>query len=182
MKDAIMAICLNEKSKNPVEIIRKMMNEPFCHIHGPEHHLMVGSALLTAYKNAGGNIDLQDAVGELMNRAQNVPGAACGYWGACGAGISTGMFISIITGATPFTRESWGLSNKMTSKSLDAIASTDGPRCCKRDSYMAILSAVDFVKENFGIEMDKDVIECIHYKQNGQCIGARCPFRKAATK
>ena len=179
MKDAIMAICLNEKSKNPVEIIRKMMNEPFCHIHGPEHHLMVGSALLTAYKNAGGNIDLQDAVGELMNRAQNVPGAACGYWGACGAGISTGMFISIITGATPFTRESWGLSNKMTSKSLDAIASTDGPRCCKRDSFLSILQAIDFVKENLNIIMEKPDITCEFSHMNNQCIGNRCPFNKA---
>ncbi|MCQ2563482.1 MAG: DUF5714 domain-containing protein [Mogibacterium sp.] len=28
------------------------MSMPFCHMHGPEHHVMVGSALLTAYKQA----------------------------------------------------------------------------------------------------------------------------------
>ena len=26
-----------------------MMAQPFCHMHGPEHHIMVGMALLTAY-------------------------------------------------------------------------------------------------------------------------------------
>lgn len=26
---------------------------------------------------------------------------ACGFWGACGAGISAGMFVSIVTGSTP---------------------------------------------------------------------------------
>ena len=56
--DVIIDICLSETSKNPIEIIRRMMAQPFCHMHGPEHHVMVGSALLTAYKNAGGEIDL----------------------------------------------------------------------------------------------------------------------------
>ena len=53
-----------------------------------------------AYKNAGGEIDLPEALLEMMNRGKAVPGGTCGFWGACGAGISTGMFISIISGAT----------------------------------------------------------------------------------
>ena len=43
--DTIIGICLNTESRDPVEIIRVMMAEPFCHMHGPEHHVMVGSAL-----------------------------------------------------------------------------------------------------------------------------------------
>jgi len=175
--DAIIKVCLTETSKNPIEIIRKMMAAPFCHMHGPEHHVMVGSALLTAYKNAGGSIDLHAALLEMMNRGKTVPGGACGFWGACGAGISTGMFVSIISGSTPLAKEPWGLSNKMTSGALDAIGSVGGPRCCKRDSYLAIYSAIDFVKENFGIEMDKTDTKCIHYENNNQCIGSRCPYR-----
>ena len=72
---------------------------------------MPGSALLTAYKNAGGDINLEDALMEMQSRGKSVPGGACGFWGACGAGISTGMFVSIITKASPLTQESWGLSN-----------------------------------------------------------------------
>ncbi len=49
--DSIIGLCLNEHSKNPIEIINKMMSQPFCHMHGPEHHVMVGAALLTAYHN-----------------------------------------------------------------------------------------------------------------------------------
>ena len=33
--DAIIGICMNQTSKNPIEIIRKLMAEPFCHMHGP---------------------------------------------------------------------------------------------------------------------------------------------------
>lgn len=176
--DTIVGLCLKETSKDPVHIIKQMMALPFCHIHGPEHHVMVGAALLTAYKNAGGQIDLQQALSEMMNRGKSVPGGACGFWGACGAGISSGMFISIISKSTPLTMEPFALSHKMTAKSLSEIGNIGGPRCCKRDSYLSILSAIDFVKEHFAVEMEKPIVVCEHSKQNNQCIGNRCPFYK----
>ena len=71
--DAIIGLCLKETSTNPIEILEKMMAQPFCHMHGPEHHVMVGSALLTAYQNAGGDIDLHKALVEMMNRAKAFP-------------------------------------------------------------------------------------------------------------
>ena len=177
--DVIIGLCMEETSGNPVEIIEKMMDQPFCHMHGPEHHVMVGAALLTAYRNAGGDIDLRPALVEMMNRGKTVPGGACGFWGACGAGISAGMYVSIISKATPLAVEPWGLSNLMTSKALGEIGAVGGPRCCKRDSYISILAAIDFTKEHFGIGMEKPEIICTRSAQNNQCIGKRCPFSKA---
>lgn len=177
--DNIIGLCMKSTSKNPVAIIESMMALPFCHMHGPEHHVMVGAALLTAFKNAGGEIDLKKSLIEMLNRGKEVPGGACGFWGACGAGISTGMFVSIISSSTPLSVEPFSLSHKMTAKSLSAIGEIGGPRCCKRDSYLSILSAIDFVEEHFNIRMDKPVIICQHGSQNNQCIGKRCPFNKA---
>ncbi len=174
--DAIIALCFASTSKNPVEIIQSMMAQPFCHMHGPEHHVMVGAALLTAYKNAGGEINLEKTLIEMMNRGKSVPGGACGFWGACGAGISTGMFISIISKSTPLTNEPFALSHKMTAKSLGQIGEIGGPRCCKRDSFLSILAAVDYVKDHFGVEMEKTEVVCRFSFQNNQCIGKRCPF------
>lgn len=177
--DSVIRLCLKETSKDPIEIIEKLMAQPFCHMHGPEHHVMVGSALLTAYKNAGGDIDLHQALTEMMSRGKSVPGGACGFWGACGAGISSGMFVSIISRSTPLTVEPFGLSNLMTSKALEKIGTVGGPRCCKRDSFLSILAAIDFVQEHFGIEMERQEITCGYAAQNDQCIGKRCPFSKA---
>ena len=132
--DAIFGVCLSETSKDPIEVLERLMDLPFCHMHGPEHHILVGAALLTAYRNAGGRIDLGHALEEMRSRGGSVPGGACGFWGACGAGISSGMFVSIITASTPLAGAPFGLSNKMTAKALDAIGSVGGPRCCKRDS------------------------------------------------
>ena len=73
--DAIVGLCMAETSKNPVAIIEKMMQMPFCHMHGPEHHVMVGAALLTAFKNAGGEIDLRAALAEMVSRGKAFPAA-----------------------------------------------------------------------------------------------------------
>ena len=88
--DNIIGICMSEKSKNPIEVIEKLMSLNTCHMHGPEHHIMVGSSLITAYKNAGGEVEIEQALREMVRRGKQVPGGACGNWGACGAGISTG--------------------------------------------------------------------------------------------
>ncbi len=176
--DKIIALALDEKSKKPIEILEKMMAMDFCHMHGPEHHVMVGASLLTAYKNAGGDIDLPSALSEMYARGKQVPGGACGFWGACGAGISTGMYMSIITKSTPLAKEAWGLSNQMTGQALTAIGKNGGPRCCKRDSYLAIREAVDFTAEKLGVHLELDKITCSHSHMNNQCLKGACPFHR----
>ena len=143
---------------------------------------MVGAALLTAYKNAGGDIDLPSALSEMLNRGKSVPGGACGFWGACGAGISTGIYVSIITKSTPLAQEPFALSHQMTARSLGEIGRIGGPRCCKRDSYLSILSAIDFTTEKFGVEMEGPDVVCQFSNRNNQCIGKRCPFFKGNRK
>ena len=177
--DSIFGLCLSETSADPVAILRRMMELPFCHMHGPEHHVMVGAALLTAYKNAGGNLELEKALQEMYSRGKAVPGGACGFWGACGAGIATGQFLAIVTQSTPLAQEPWGLSNQMTARALESIGQVGGPRCCKRDSFLAILAAVDFAREQLGVEMERTVPVCSYSGRNNQCIGKRCPFSAA---
>ena len=180
--DEIISICFNTKSKNPIEIMEQMMSMPSCHMHGPEHHTMVGSALLTAYKNAGGDVDLKAALYEMQKRGKQVPGGACGFWGACGVGVSAGMYISIALKATPLAKEAWGLSNQMTARALDAIGKNGGPRCCKRDSYLAIREAIDFTKEKLGVAMEQEEISCSRSHLNNQCLQEDCPFHKKTRK
>ena len=180
--DAIIGLCLSETSKNPIEIIEKMMAMPFCHMHGPEHHVMVGAALLTAYRNAGGDIDLKKTLDTMMIRGGQVPGGACGNWGACGAGISSGIFVSIISGSTPLAEEPFSLAHGMTSRSLARIGQVGGPRCCKRGSFISILEAVDYVREHFGVEMEKPRVVCGWFNKNNQCTEERCPFHPVNNK
>ncbi|MBR4423143.1 MAG: hypothetical protein IKS68_02850 [Mailhella sp.] len=177
--DSIMGYCLASDSKDPAAILEGMMSLPFCHMHGPEHHVLVGASLLTAYANAGGDIDLRGSLPEMLSRGKQIPGGACGFWGACGAGISTGMFVSIVTGSTPLAGKAFGLAHMMTARALAAIGGIGGPRCCKRDSYLSIREAVAFAGEHLGVRMDLGEIVCSRSARNDQCIGRRCPFSGA---
>ena len=84
--------------------------------------------------------------------------------------------MAIATGSTPLANEAWGLSNQMTARALGRIGEVGGPRCCKRDSYLAIQEAVQFTAEKLGVTMDMDTIVCTRSAQNNQCIKMRCPF------
>ena len=138
-----------------------------------------GSSPAHRLQERRGALDLEKALREIYSRGKAVPGGACGFWGACGAGISAGQFLAIATESTPLAREPWGLSNRMTASALDSIGSVGGPRCCKRDSFLAILAAVDFAREHLGVEMERTVPVCSYSALNNQCIGRRCPFSAA---
>ena len=175
--DSIFGLCLGETSQNPLHILEKMMAMPFCHMHGPEHHVLVGASVLVAFHNAGGKLDLQRALLEMQRRGRQVPGGICGLWGSCGAAGSTGICLSIITGSSPLSTETWGWGNEMPSRVRARAAKIGGPRCCKRIGRIAVLEAIDFIREKFGVELEKsEDVACAWIGQNNQCIMERCPF------
>ena len=57
-----MDFCRESKSGNPIVIMQELMENPYIYMHGPEHHIMVGAALLTAYHNCGGEVELDAAL------------------------------------------------------------------------------------------------------------------------
>ena len=136
----IIEACLKESSKNPIDIFYNIAQMDFVRIHGPEHHILDGATILTAFYNAGGEIDLQNSLMELMKRGLQMPGATCGMWGVCGAVSSMGAALSIIDGTGPLSSDdSWGKHMEFTSKALGSLAKVGGPRCCKRDAFLKVI-------------------------------------------
>lgn len=179
--DLVMARCASTDSRNPIEIAQDLMAEKAIYPNGPEHHTLVGAALLAAYRNAGGEIDLDRALAELRERSLNVPGGACGFWGTCGAAVSAGMYLSIVTGSTPLTAEPWAQVQGLTARILGRLAEIGGPRCCKRTSFTAIQTSVNYTAEVLGVRMElPERIVCTFAARNAECIGARCPYSRGA--
>lgn len=171
------AICRESESKNPVEILNAIMADKAIYPNGPEHHTAIGMALLAAYRNSGGDIDLNAALEELKSRSLQVPGGTCGYWGCCGAATSAGQYWSVITGSTPLNEGPWEQCARLTSRVLGHIADVGGVRCCKRTGYIALTEAAAYTREVLGVEMDMpEQITCAHFRRNKQCLRARCPF------
>ena len=164
-------------SRDPAAIAREMMAGEFINMHGPEHHYLVVAALLAAYKNSDGDIDLDKTLAVAAQRTKKVPGGICGHWGACGAGIGSGIFVSLVTGASPLSAEEWRLANEMTSASLGVIAKNGGPRCCKRDTWLALLTAADFARERLGVPLEKPAaVRCSFFGKNPTCLKQNCLF------
>ena len=51
-----------EKGTDPGRIFRSMAGKEYIAIHGPEHHVLDGACILTAFANAGGEIDLEEGI------------------------------------------------------------------------------------------------------------------------
>jgi len=145
------------------------------------HHFLVPAVLLTCYHNAVGNREkLAERLDVAEKRAARGLGGFCGFYGNCGAAVGTGIFISIVTGETPLTVNSWRQANMMTARALKAIAAKGGPRCCKRNTYLALGEAVDLVRIELGITLEKSEVKCRFSEYNRECKGEECGFYRGA--
>ncbi|MBQ8002409.1 MAG: hypothetical protein IJ297_03090 [Clostridia bacterium] len=167
---------MNTKETNPIKLFYKIAGKDFVRIHGPEHHFLDGACILTAFYNSGGEIDLEKSLIKLLEQSNKMPGAMCGQWGVCGAVTSVGAALAIIDNTGPLSTVDWGLHMKFTSKAVLEISQTGGPRCCKRDAFFAIRTAVDFINENYGMQIPGSDIKCAFSRRNEQCLKERCPF------
>lgn len=174
--EGILAECMKNTSTNPYEIFHAVAQTDFVRIHGPEHHVLDGACILTAFHNAGGSINLRDALQKLMQEGLRMPGAVCELWGVCGAVMSIGAALAIIDGTGPLSSEDWGSHMEYTSAALSRLAKTGGPRCCKRDAFASMEQAVEYIKTRYGITLDLQPIQCDFSSQNAQCIGKKCPY------
>jgi hypothetical protein len=167
------------KSLEAISMAVFLMRDARIKMHGPEHHFLVPAVLLAAYCNATGRQQEEktEMISKARRRAEEVKGGSCGFSGNCGAAVGTGIFVSLVTGATPLSRMEWRLANLMTSESLRAIAERGGPRCCKRDSFLAITTAVGFLKKELGVTLPlEEPVGCDFSNLNKECLKEDCPY------
>ena len=175
--EQIRSICFSSTEKNPIALAQEMMKNDWIPMHGPEHHFLLPAVLATCYVNCGGNLQLEKVLQEVEQRSAQIPGGVCGFWGACGAGIGAGIFASILEEVTPLAKDSWQFANLVTARCLKEIALHGGPRCCKRDSFLAICTAVPLLEKKTGIKMILPAkIHCTFSCFNKECKKKECLY------
>lgn len=166
-----------ETGINPVNIFNNIASKEYISIHGPEHHILDGACILVAYKNAGGQIDIDAALDKLMYEGLRMPGAMCGLWGICGAISSVGAALAIIDGTGPLSTDgTWGNHMQFTSNAAKELGTINGPRCCKRDAMISFKNGIEYVNSHYRVELEYENIPCKYSNINDQCIKNRCPF------
>ena len=180
--EMITSVCGKTAKKEAVSIAYELMTNRWVKIHGREHHYLVAAVLLTAFKNRGyGTAAMKSRfmalLDEAKNRVMKIADNPCGYWGCAGEALGCGVFASLILNATHMSVRERGDANLITAKALEQIAACGGPRCSKRDSFIAILTASQFAAEHWQTPLsDFETVECIFYNKNADCIRERCPF------
>lgn len=163
----------------PQALLEELMDIPGLPMHCPPHHFILPAVLLVTVGRARGipEAQFEEDLLEIQDRAREVPGGACGFYGACGAAVGIGLFFSVYTGTDPHSEEHWGECNLATGRALQTIGEISGPRCCKRNSYLALVSGLDTVEELLGVTLPHPGgITCKYHDHNPDCKGADCPF------
>ena len=81
-----------EKGCNPARIFKSMAQKEYISIHGPEHHILDGACILTAFYNAGGKIRLEESLNKIAREGLRMPGAMCGVGRRIDSGGYGGLF------------------------------------------------------------------------------------------
>ncbi|HJV67031.1 MAG TPA: DUF5714 domain-containing protein [Geomonas sp.] len=175
--DLIEQVCLASSDTDPLRLASALMANPAVKMHGPEHHFLVPAALITAFCSVHKDASKSDKLKVARTRAADVKGGFCGFHGTCGAAMGAGIACSVLTGATPLAKEGWRLSNLMTAACLTAIGEAGGPRCCKRDTFLALLVGRDFLNTHLDGRLPLTPLPtCSHSARNKECLGPDCQF------
>lgn len=163
----------------PFDLAEQMMDHESVAMHCPDHHFIVSAALLTAARMSQGceREQLEHDLKTAAERAAKVPGGFCGNCGCCGAAIGCGICAAILLDAAPKKQEHWALCNHITALCLDRIATVEGPRCCKRVTYLALSEIVERTPELLGVDLGAvPTITCHRFANSKECKRKACPF------
>lgn len=173
----IMEVCLESHETDPMVLARQLFQDSRIYMHGPEHHVLVPAVLTAVYLNKIGQPELKQSYLALaLDRGSKVPGGSCGFSGCCGAGVGVGIFFSIICKTTPLDETLWGQVNRATGQALLNIGKYDGPRCCKRNTFIAFETADAILKETQGITLMEHAPICGWFPHNEECLKETCAY------
>ncbi len=173
--DIIARVCLHDKEPDAAKLMQSIRRHDVFPIHGPEHHSLVPAVILAALRNNGATVP-DDQIRTAIQRGHEIPGGACAFLGVCGAAAGVGIAFSVLSGADPYNGEKRQLAQQAANRALSEIASYKAPRCCQRDSWLALNVAADIFREKKMTSFPVAAFRCEQHKQNYECIHSECPL------
>ena len=161
------------------EIAQQLLELPGLPMHSPYHHFVVAAALLTsaALRTGVEESQYRRKMSLAKERAAQVQGGYCGQFGCCGAAVSAGIFASVWQNSAPTKKSGWAEGNRITARALEHIASVEGPRCCKRVTWLCLQGVLPAVRELLGLDLGEvGDHRCRFHDQNRECLKKACPF------
>ncbi len=181
LQEKIYDFCLESKETNPFILYNQIVNFTEVPMHGPIHHFIIPAVLFTIYHNIiNSDLDVKRKNLDIsIERSNLVPAGFCTNFGSCGAGLGVGIFFSVITNNSALSVNTWSNVITITSEIELLIAKNGGPRCCKRDSYLSLIKAVNVLNKQQNLNLNYNTeIKCAFSKKNPHCRLNNCLFYK----
>ena len=173
--EIVRQICQHTKETQMIKLLDTIRSHPAFPVHGPEHHFTVPAVIVATYRNRGGDVSNDDILAAI-DRGRAVPGGVCAFWGACGAALGVGIGFGIILQSNPLKPGARQLVQQAVGEIINEIAAIKAARCCRRESYTALLKAAAWSKQILPISLDTGpVSECRQQENNRECIWQACP-------
>jgi hypothetical protein len=174
--EVIERICLGTNEIDMIALLEEIRKHPVLPMHGPEHHALVPGIILSTYRNLGGKIT-DSTIQTGIRRGSQVTGGYCAFMGACGAALGVGVAFSLILDANPLKADARKSVQTATQQVLAEIAVLRAPRCCQRDSWIALRKAADLSKVLFPLKLHAVAsLRCLQSGENAECVGEDCPL------
>ena len=132
-------------------------------------------AVLAALNNKGLQVLKPGRLASAIKRTADIPFAVCGTRGECGAAVSVGALISILTGASYLKDQERSLALYATAEVLQTIARAGGPRCCKQSVYLSLETGAAFLKRELELDLPL-TIRCEFIRRNEECKQEQCQY------
>ncbi len=169
--------CLETKSRDPIAIFRQVIRSPHIHMHGPEHHVLVGR------RSAAGSVS--------QRRRPAGPGAGAGGDGAPGRAICLAAIAACgapagLVSARVFPQHCHK-SDAAFGPELGLEQPVDRQEPCshrcnrrppvlqKRFVYRTVAGGGVHSSTRIGANERPQQIQCVDFGRNNQCLGAKCP-------
>lgn len=88
------------------------------------------------------------------------------------------MAFAVASGNAPLRAEGWSEGQEMVADILQRIAHAGAPRCCKRDSRIAVRAAVPWFNKLLGTRLEVAAPDptCAISELNSACLHEACPY------
>jgi hypothetical protein len=183
----IEAAVLSETSRDPTEIVERMMAHPSLPMLSCDHAYIAAGALLAALRNSpyGGTLGEKD-VREVFGRIdQQARGGYCGLTGVCGIAPAVGAVFSHFLGAHCGTDREQRIVMDAVTRVSRAITDLTGPSCCKAYVRAAIGVGAEVFSGTLGINFPlrnaSPVCTDAERHPHG-CREGKCPYYRRPSK
>ncbi len=180
--ELIRRYCHGSSSNNPLQMAAEIMSHPDFPVAGQAHHPLIAAVLVTAYRNAGGELP-PEKIDAAVQRGNSIPGGFCAGFGADAAAIACGIAVSVIKGNTIAAEHAPGraLAHALTGEGMFAVANNTGNRCCKRSVYRLLELATNYFNRVLGTTLEAlpGPVVCPFVDRNKLCNGPACKYHPA---